>query len=144
MSAAFHLGVLNRRLLDSFALFRHQSREAEEFYGEASHRWRDQRGAAFARRFLEPQLFLVAPVSAALSELGSHIAKAAEFVAASERQTAVVRVAAEEIEGATDAALRFVLNAAHLAVDAVNQARSAEAAASDAKRRTALLGSPPI
>lgn len=144
MNTSFRLGLLHRRLLETSAIFRHQSRQAEEIYGEASHSWRDRRGAAFALGFLEPQLHLVPPVVASLVELSSIVEETEGATALAEAGIAAVHGATEEIETTAQASLRDAIHADHLAADAASRAQKVELVAQDVQRRTLTLGDPPI
>ena len=144
MNWSFQLGLIHRNILETSAVFRHQSRYAEDLYGEASHIWRDRRGAAFALGFLEPQLQLVAPVTASLAELSSNVGEAGRFT-----ETAEAKIRACSGRNGRYRTRRRSIVARHNARQSFRCGRAWPGAKShavrrDLQRRVALLGGPPV
>jgi hypothetical protein len=141
---SFQLGLLGRHLRDSAAIFRYRSQHAEDLYGEASYFWNDQRGVAFARGYLSPQLNLVPSVSASLATIASHMNEARQAAEIAEAHIMSVRSATEGIEMITEESLHAATKANHFAEDTINRAQSVAATASAIHGRVQILGDPPI
>jgi hypothetical protein len=141
---AYRFRLIGQRIQDICLLFRHQSRGAEDLFGEAAYHWPDQRGIGFAKGILIPTVGLFAGALQALNEHSRALQQAETAAEAAELAFAIVQNELETTYKAADQACRSAADAEHFAATANERAQGALATCGEVHRGLAVLGNPPI